>query len=623
MKKLKYCIYGAIGATALSFSLAACSPDDINGISEDGLPLASEATVTVEVDQSINQATFNLEGDGIYPIWIMTWESANPYSTTNGYSKIINSAGDYVLNYRVGNRNGFSQGMGSVTFHIDNTIVDFDMYTTLLSGKTWSIAKDEAGHLACGESGTDGTNWYSAEANEKEAYGIYDDEVTFSADGVYTYSPGSDGLMFVNTGCTVFSGNPGDGNDFDVAVDAQTTTYEIAGEGDDVYIVLPSGTYFPYISCDEQYNDPRFRIESISSSRLVLIYDNGEIAWHYILTSTGDEDSFSGFDADSDCNLFKSCTYTNTYYYAPGWSQISDPEMTSDGNSYTISLPEATSDQWQAQVLFHTDMVTYSDITYDFSCKLVSNTDHNNVTVKLCDTNDDGTYYFAETIKLSAYEEYVFYQSDMPGIDLSLIDVVFDFGGNAADTEVTVSDIDLQEHSCDGIVAPTEEEDDTEYVYDADTNLWKTYVDDSDNYSTYFYYAPGWAEIDPPGFTGTGGTYTISLPTATTDQWQAQVHIITTIPGEADTPYDFCCTILSDKDLPGVTFKLTDTEDDNNYFFAERESVSAYEEYTFKMPAVTLTSGAADALKLVLDFGGCSANTNVTLDNIVLQKTAQ
>lgn len=90
---------GAFAAVALS--LASCSPDDIDGVDENGLPLAENAKVTVEVDQTINQATFKLEGNGIYPIWIMDWESTNPYSTQNGLKKIFNNAGDYVLKYRV------------------------------------------------------------------------------------------------------------------------------------------------------------------------------------------------------------------------------------------------------------------------------------------------------------------------------------------------------------------------------------------------------------------------------------------------------------------------------------------------------------------------------------------
>ena len=620
MKKINY-ILGAFAAVAMS--LASCSPEEFDGVSEKGLPLVENYKVTPEIDQTINQVTFKLEGNGVYPIWFLT-DGASPYSTQNGLKKIFSNAGDYEMEYRVGNRNGFSQGIGKVTFHIDNSLVDMTKYTTLLSGKTWRIAKDVQGHIGCGEPGTDGLGWYSAAPNEKEASGLYDDELTFTTDGSYTYSPGADGLVFVNTGCTVMPGNPGDGNDFDAAAEQQTATYTIEGRGNDVYLVLPAQTLFPYVSCDNQYNKPEFRIESITGSELVLVYDDGSIAWHYILTSKADEPTFDGFDPDSEFNMFKSCTFTNSFYYAPGWGQIADPTITADGNSYTVSLPTATNETWQAQVMFHTDMTTAATSNYDFSCKLMSTTDHNNVTVKLTKESDDNTYFFAETVKLKAYEEYVFYKSDMPGIDMDAVKIVFDFGGNAENTEVTISDIVLKDHANDdGTVVPSEDEDKTVYTYDSENNLWKVNVDDTDAYTTSFYYAPGWTQIADPGFSKDGGNYTITLPVATTDQWQAQVKILTNIAAEAETPYDFSCTMMSDKELKGATVKLTDSSSDDNYMVLERVDLAPYEEYVVKVPASVMLEGAADALSLIFDFGGCQDNTEVTVNNIVLQKTVQ
>lgn len=620
MKKINY-ILGAFAAVAMS--LASCSPEEFDGVSEKGLPLVDNYKVTADVDQTINQVTFKLDGNAVYPIWFVN-EAATPYSTQNGLKKIFSNAGDYEMEYRVGNRNGFSQGIGKVTFHIDNSLVDMTKYTTLLSGKTWRIAKDVQGHIGCGEPGTDGLGWYSAAPNEKEASGLYDDELTFTTDGSYTYSPGADGLVFVNTGCTVMPGNPGDGNDFDAAAEQQTATYTIEGRGNDVYLVLPAQTLFPYVSCDNQYNKPEFRIESITGSELVLVYDDGSIAWHYILTSKADEPTFDGFDPDSEFNMFKGCTFTNSFYYAPGWGQIADPTITADGNSYTVSLPTATNETWQAQVMFHTDMTTAATSNYDFSCKLMSTTDHNNVTVKLTKESDDNTYFFAETVKLKAYEEYVFYKSDMPGIDMDAVKIVFDFGGNAENTEVTISDIVLKDHANDdGTVVPSEDEDKTVYTYDSENNLWKVNVDDTDAYTTSFYYAPGWTQIADPGFSKDGGNYTITLPVATTDQWQAQVKILTNIAAEAETPYDFSCTMMSDKELKGATVKLTDSSSDDNYMVLERVDLAPYEEYVVKVPASVMLEGAADALSLIFDFGGCQDNTEVTVNNIVLQKTVQ
>lgn len=610
--------WGAVLTLALA-TTTACSPDTFDSVSEAGVPSVDNVQVRIDIDPETNQVTFNMDGAQIYPVWMLESGSSTVYSTQNGMQKIFSAAGEYSINYRVGNRNGISLGTGTATFRIENSLVDYDRYKTLLCGKSWKIARSEAGHIGCGPTGTAGTEWYSAAPNEKAAFGVYDDVVSFTTDGAYTYSPGEGGTVYVNKDCTAFPGYSGT-EDYMVPVSEQTSTYEISGEGTDVYITLGANTLFPYISGNDQYATPKFRLESLTATKMVLIYDNGTTAWHFIL-SAGDE-GFSGFDANSDCNLWKDCTYTNEFYYAPGWSQIADPTLTADGNSYTVTLPTATAEQWQAQVKFLTDISTFAAENYDFSAKFMSNKDHNNVTVKLVMTGDDNTFYFTENIKLKAYEEYVFYKSDMPGIDMANVSLVLDFGGNAEDTEVNISNIDLQEHKCDGIEAPAEEEDKTVYEYDSPANLWKAGVDDNNNFSTFFYYAPGWTEIAAPEFTGNKGVYIVKLPTATTDQWQAQVHIISDIAADADTPYDFACTLMPNKDLKQVTLKLTDTASDENYLFLQRVDFAAYTETMVKIPASVLPAGAATGLKLVMDFGGNPADTEVTISNIILQRTA-
>lgn len=611
-----------------ALTLAACSPEDFDGVSEAGLPTAENATVTTSVDDATNTVTFRLEGDAVYPMWYIPVDgkevTKNPvYSTLNPLQKIWSNAGDYTVYYRVGNRNGMSQGMGSTTFHIANSLTNYDELLAQLAGKEWRIAATEAAHMGCGPSGTDGTEWWAAKPNEKAEMGLYDDRITFGKDYSYTYDPGEGGTVFVNNGCTVLGGPQQE--DFMAAVDGkQESSFKLSTEGDNIYMTMPAGTYFPYIPADEAFTgELRLRIESLVGSTMALVWDNGSIAWHYILTCA--DEGFQGFNAASDCNLWKQCQYTNSFYYAPGWAQIADPTVEADGNKYTIMLPEATSDQWQAQVHFHTDMATNTANTYDFSAKFTSNTDHGGVTVKLTKEGDDNTFYFAERISLKAGQEYIFYKSDMPGLDMDKVNLVLDFGGNAADTKIVVRDIDLQEHGCDGVEAPAEDEDKTVYTYDSESNIWKTHVDDKGDagFTTSFYYAPGWAQIDDPELTADNGKYTVVLPVATSDQWQAQVHVITDIPAEADTEYDFSCKMLAKKDIKGVTVKLTDTASDDNFFFANRYDLTAGTEYQVKIPAVKMSQGAADALKLVFDFGGCPDDEKIDIYNIILQKTAK
>ena len=138
-----------------------------------------------------------------------------------------------------------------------------------------------------------------------------------------------------------------------------------------------------------------------------------------------------------------------SYYYAPGWSQIADPGFADNGDNYVITLPEATADQWQAQVAFHTDITSSAAKTYDFQVVLNSTLDHPGVTIKLVLSgggDNDNIYYFADRHPLTAYEDYVYRMENMPGIDMDKISLFFDFGGNAAGTEVTVSNVLFQEH---------------------------------------------------------------------------------------------------------------------------------------------------------------------------------
>lgn len=616
-------------AVTAGLTLSACSPEDFDGVSEAGLPLAENAKVTASVDDETNTVTFNMEGDGIYPMWYIPVDgkevTKNPvYSTVNPLQKIWVNSGDYKVYYRVGNRNGMSQGMGETTFHVTNTLVDFSEIVGKLSGKEWRIAATEPAHMACGPSGTDGTEWWKAGANEKAEFGVYDDRLTFGADYSYTYNPGAGGTMYVNTGCSIFPDYHQD-TDYMVPVSEQHSSYQLSAEGDDLYLVMPANTCFPYIPADAAYNgELRLRVESITGSTMVLVWDDGNIAWHYILTCASE--GFQGFDSNSDCNMWKNCQFTNEFFYTnPDWAQIDNPTVTEKNGAYTIELPTATAMQWQAQVKFLTDMTTNAVTKYDFSCKLVSTTDHPGVTLKLVKTGDDNSFYFAERIDLKANQEVLFYRSDMDGIDMDNITLVVDGGGNADNTKLTISNIDLQEHKCDGVEAPAEEEDKTVYNYNSASNIWKSHVDDKGDagFTTFFFYAPGWTEIDAPDFTADKGHYTVELPTATFAQWQAQVHLTTDIPGEADTPYDFSCKFLAKKDIKGVTVKITDTSSDENFFFANTYDLKAGEEYQVKVPASVLKVGAADALKLVFDFGGNPEGEKVEIYDIIFQKTAQ
>ena len=462
--------------------LGACSAEEFSGADKSQIPTMEGVNVDWQVDEETNTVTASVgELKGKYPIWYISWNNAKGekqsiYSTLPTLSKQFVDAGTYTISMRLGNRNGFSSDEVSKTVTFTKSMVDWSAVTSKLCGtaekpKAWRIDRKASGHLGCGPSGTAGTEWWAAGADDKKDFGVYDDRITFTmaseTGGKYTYNPGEDGKMLVNKGTTIW-GEP-TSDDYDTEVQTQTSSFSLesdfytpAGETEAVqanYIVLAPQTLFPYICDDSQYNNGKFRIESITATKLELVYDiAGSIAWHYILTSTEDKGDDPNapvatvdWDYNSDNNLWKAYdgVVAPKFWYAPGWSQIDDPKYTFKDGTYTVELPAATTDQWQGQMSFETDLTASLSDTYNFYCVLNSSEDHPGVTIKLTETDDaDGTkhddnFFFADRVKLTAGEEYVYKKEGvvLPKNDAHALSLVFDFGGNAANTEISVGKI--------------------------------------------------------------------------------------------------------------------------------------------------------------------------------------
>ncbi|WP_298649272.1 PKD domain-containing protein [uncultured Proteiniphilum sp.] len=167
-------------------------------------------------------------------------------------------------------------------------------------------------------------------------------------------------------------------------------------------------------------------------------------------------EGFAGFVYDSEYNMWKTATVnTPTFYYAPGWVQIADPAYTLNGSAYTVTLPSATTETWQAQMALGTNLSANAATHYDFSVILTSTKDHPGVMVKLTDASNDGSFFFEQKIVLEANQPTCFWMSDMPGIDMASVKLVFDFGGNVADTEMRMEDVVFKDHANDdGTVVP-------------------------------------------------------------------------------------------------------------------------------------------------------------------------
>ena len=635
----------SIGVLFAGMMMTSCSPESFDGADPNGLPTVSGVDFNISVDQETNQmiATYTPQA-GTYPVWIL---NGTQYSTLQEIGYQNPEAGTYTVELKLGNRNGFSQQGITKTFTFNETKIDYTADFRRICDKEWRFANKEVAHLACGPVGGDGTGWWSAQPDDKKDFGMYDDRITFSADnrkgGTFNYSAGEDGLTYVNTGTTKWGHEDAD---WDATIGNQTSSwsFEVMPWTDadgkvssQTYIQLAPNTAFPYISSDGQYENPLFRIEQLTAKKLVLIYEapDGSIAWRFIFTSEEAEKEFSGFDANSDFNMWKGITPNMSFYYNPdpGWGNeqtaLFESLFEMGNNDYTVTIPQECFSEWQAQVHFHTNLVTSAANHYDFSCIFNSDRDIDGVVVKLTNEDDSEAIIDEHNVNLKAGEDYIFWVSDVEGKDLNPVKLVLDFGHATGETHVNVSNIVLKDHANDdGTVLPDPngggggDTPTMDWDYSSGANLWKA-VDDGTAFEAFGYWFAddGWSQIANSEATHDGDTYEITLPEGMGgSQWQGQFHIDTKLTASASKTYNFYLVMEADNDCPQVTFKLTDAGD-SNYFIEERNDVKADVPFILKREGLTLKDGQdATAIRLFFDFGGSPAGTHVKISKIYLEE---
>ena len=624
-------------------AVSSCKEDNYYIIDPNAIPQASDYNIKVEVDQETNQVSLSITDaagnapKGVYPVWKVYTKTNPVISTRPVYTDIIGAAGDYDVEMQVGNRNGISDGVKTTSIHIENTLMDFTPYIRNLtdnSSKVWQMAANEPKHLACGTPWTDGTDWWSAQPYEKADFGIYDNRMTFTDNGgkgtgLYTFDPGAAGTVYINTGVNNLPPYSDAWQDVDYCapVDIQKDVpFTLTVEGVDLYLVLPEGTFMAYLPNVDQYNNPKWKVNSITKNKIELTCSNNDIAWHYILQPEGADAAdkpFEGFKYDSEFNLWKDAdVHLNSTWFADGgWGLLpNQPEVEVTNESIKLHTPaEMGNDKWQGQVHIGTNIVLSSTSTYDFSIKVTANVD-SKVTIKPHLDGDDGVFFTEETVAFDAGGSY-FYLTDVPGWEGPVV-LTLDFGGNP-DIDFEISKVVIKDHANDdGTVLPSESPETP-----GEQNVSWVDVNSPDNlfngceYEISYYYAPGWSQIDNPETVIDGNSFTLTLPEATTDQWQNQFALHTNISTSAEKNYDFRVTFYSDQDLPGVTFKCVldgGGDNDNIFYMAERVAVSAYEEVTYtwvNCPGIDM-----DKMAVFFDFGGNPANTHIIAKDIIIQE---
>ena len=628
---------------ALSMSaalMAACSPDYITP-DQAKLPQAADFDVQVEVNQETNYVTFNMNNNGIVPVWIVgatdPIDNANGSKVTgknyaytgNGLLLRFRDEGKHTVEVKAYNAHGISVGSQMVEFTLNNTYRDpFDPapYIKALSDgstKTWEWNHTVAGHFGCGPFGGTGTEWWSAGAEEKKDWSLYDDKITFGADGSYIYDP-SDGQLYVNANSGIKS-DYATGEDYLVPWEKTTATYSVESNWNDagveeIYITLPKGTPMSYVADQTELDDPRYLVlesKPADMKKCLKLVANLKtsgnpdgIAWHYEFVKEGSAggdvtDPLYGKTSktwvlDSEANGHLGCGPDQAN--AAGWWAAGPNEKAGFG-------------------LYDDEITFYADGKYVFNPgadgKIYINKD---VTAIGPGTTQSEDYDIDWTVQESTYT--------LNGDLLTFPEGVV-IGYVANNESVTNPTYVITENTEDKLVIVANFSGISwQYIYkpkpdvfdvDGPGNFWKS----ASVSMTYWYSPSDWSGgLNPETETLENNGLKVVIPEGIGgNEWQGQTVFHTDIPMSASKTYDFCVTVEADQDIPAMTFKLAWEGNDNDHeaFYVNDFTVEAGEPATFKMESV-VPDVDYDKVVLFVDLGRCTAGTTVTLTKICMQE---
>lgn len=628
---------------ALSMSaalMAACSPDYITP-DQAKLPQAADFDVQVEVNQETNYVTFNMNNNGIVPVWIVgatdPIDNANGSKVTgknyaytgNGLLLRFRDEGKHTVEVKAYNAHGISVGSQMVEFTLNNTYRDpFDPapYIKALSDgstKTWEWNHTVAGHFGCGPFGGTGTEWWSAGAEEKKDWSLYDDKITFGADGSYIYDPG-DGQLYVNANSGIKS-EYATGEDYLVPWEKTTATYSVESNWNDagveeIYITLPKGTPMSYVADQTELDDPRYLVlesKPADMKKCLKLVANLKtsgnpdgIAWHYEFVKEGSAggdvtDPLYGKTSktwvlDSEANGHIGCGPDQAN--AAGWWAAGPDEKAGFG-------------------LYDDEITFYADGKYVFNPgadgKIYINKE---VTAIGPGTTQSEDYDIDWTVQESTYT--------LNGDVLTFPEGVV-IGYVANNESVTNPTYVITENTEDKLVIVANFSGISwQYIYkpkpdvfdvDGPGNFWKN----ASVSMTYWYSPSDWSGgLNPETETLENNGLKVVIPEGIGgNEWQGQTVFHTDIPMSASKTYDFCVTVEADQDIPAMTFKLAWEGNDNDHaaFYVNDFTVEAGEPATFKMESV-VPDVDYDKVVLFVDLGRCTAGTTVTLTKICMQE---
>ena len=516
------------------------------------------------------------------------------------------------------------------------------------AGKVWVMDNMAPGHLACGPTAEDPTSWWSAGANEKEGFGMYDDEITFTPDGKYIYNSGPDGLMYINWGVTKIGPNPGAEPDIDIEWPLTESTYTFDGET----ITLAANTPMVYVPSDHVWDNPVFHVTEITETKLVVVAENPGCYWQMIFKARDIKAPAVTFDGQDVASGFAELSLSKDQVipvvgvnFEEAWI---DPDFFEVVDASNLKFLAESGDyrvSWDGKWFKVVPMFNGEKATYDNGKALwiigdgggkptVDNLiGWNTGEAPLpCAKIGENTYRITLAMKAEGGSIKVFGQSDW-GVEWTKdkYGVVTDNGffhipaddGNIHTIEGTESGYyTFFFTDNDGILDMEVKklaQKPSELDPAAATNLWKG------GYPvTYWFADSAWSQIADPEVEFNGADFKITIPEGIGGaQWTGQVAIMTDINTEEGKKYDFQVKLYSEVDqkADAITIKLCNGLEgaaDDPFYFDPKVGVTSFEEFTFLQWG--MAGKNCTPAKLVLDFGGCVPGSVVEDRGLVLQE---
>lgn len=128
-------------------------------------------------------------------------------------------------------------------------------------------------------------------------------------------------------------------------------------------------------------------------------------------------------------------------FYAPNWAESTNYTETYEDGVLTIDMQDATFAEWQAQFALMTDILPEAGVFYGIGFDMVSTTETPRAYFKLFPKDEDTNVICDKNSTLKADESVRIFKSGAGIASANPLKLLFDFGGNPANTKITISNL--------------------------------------------------------------------------------------------------------------------------------------------------------------------------------------